>query len=184
LHALEPRVVLRGKFNPEANDPGNGATSFAGPDSPTHDQSFAGEFNQFSVAEFQLLSCYLDARAMGISCLKAWRALSRSFELLDGFELPPRAWEPDVLALRVKDYHPQWPDQLCFTVALDGAAWHRSKIKTADRQCQLDRVLFLFFLRKKNSPSWYLWRACYPVENSPDTLLVLKYYWPAGALFF
>ncbi|HXU78922.1 MAG TPA: crosslink repair DNA glycosylase YcaQ family protein, partial [Methylomirabilota bacterium] len=36
-------------------------------------------------------------------------------DLLDGYELPAAAWEPEILALRVKDYHPQWLDQLCFT---------------------------------------------------------------------
>ena len=36
-------------------------------------------------------------------------------DLLDGMELPAAAWEPEVLALRVKDYTPQWLDQLCLT---------------------------------------------------------------------
>ena len=34
-------------------------------------------------------------------------------ELLDGYELPASAWEPEVLALRVKNYAPAWLDQLC-----------------------------------------------------------------------
>jgi ATP-dependent Lhr-like helicase len=36
-------------------------------------------------------------------------------DLLDGMELAAAAWEPEVLALRVKDYTPQWLDQLCLT---------------------------------------------------------------------
>jgi ATP-dependent Lhr-like helicase len=36
-------------------------------------------------------------------------------ELLDGYQLPAGAWEPQILASRVKDYTPQWLDQLCFT---------------------------------------------------------------------
>src|SRR3984893_5040926 len=36
-------------------------------------------------------------------------------ELLDGCELAAAAWEPEVLALRVKDYTPTFLDQLCFT---------------------------------------------------------------------
>ena len=36
-------------------------------------------------------------------------------DLLDGLELAAAAWEPEVLALRVKDYTPQWLDQLCLT---------------------------------------------------------------------
>jgi len=35
-------------------------------------------------------------------------------ELLDGCELAAAAWEPEVLALRVKDYTPTFLDQLCF----------------------------------------------------------------------
>ena len=35
--------------------------------------------------------------------------------LLDGYEAPAAAWEPAVLASRVKEYTPQWLDQLCFT---------------------------------------------------------------------
>ena len=36
-------------------------------------------------------------------------------ELLDGYEMPAAAWEPEVLALRVNNYTPAWLDQLCFT---------------------------------------------------------------------
>ena len=36
-------------------------------------------------------------------------------DLLDGYELPAAAWEPDVLGARVKEYTPQWLDRLCFT---------------------------------------------------------------------
>ena len=48
-------------------------------------------------------------RAEGIEGLKA------VLDLFDGYELPAAAWEPEVLALRVKDYKPVWLDQLCFT---------------------------------------------------------------------
>ena len=36
-------------------------------------------------------------------------------ELLDGYELPAAAWEPEILASRVNQYTPHWLDQLCFT---------------------------------------------------------------------
>ena len=36
-------------------------------------------------------------------------------ELLDGCELAAAAWEPEVLALRIKDYSPALLDQLCFS---------------------------------------------------------------------
>src|SRR6185295_6587606 len=34
-------------------------------------------------------------------------------QLLDGYEVAAAAWEPSVLTARVKDYTPQWLDQLC-----------------------------------------------------------------------
>ncbi|HXI50133.1 MAG TPA: DEAD/DEAH box helicase [Candidatus Saccharimonadales bacterium] len=41
--------------------------------------------------------------------------LEAVLEMLDGYEVAAGAWEPEVLALRVKHYSPLWLDQLCFT---------------------------------------------------------------------
>jgi ATP-dependent helicase Lhr and Lhr-like helicase len=41
--------------------------------------------------------------------------LDAVLQILDGYQLPAAAWEPHVLALRIKDYSPRWLDQLCFT---------------------------------------------------------------------
>jgi ATP-dependent Lhr-like helicase len=41
--------------------------------------------------------------------------LQAVLEQLDGFEVPVGAWEPEVLALRVKEYTPPWLDQLCYS---------------------------------------------------------------------
>jgi len=70
------------------------------------------EIQPVSIAEFQrfLLAWQRVApehRATGPEGLEA------VLELLDGYELPAAAWEPEVLSLRVKDYSPQWLDQLC-----------------------------------------------------------------------
>ena len=37
---------------------------------------------------------------------------------LQGFEIPANAWERQVLARRIVDYHPKWLDQLCLTGAV------------------------------------------------------------------
>ena len=72
------------------------------------------EIQPVSLAEFQrfLLAWQrvsADYRAEGQEGVKA------VLELLDGYELPASAWEPEVLALRVKNYAPAWLDQLCLT---------------------------------------------------------------------
>src|SRR5439155_4039431 len=36
--------------------------------------------------------------------------LGNILQLLDGYQLPAAAWEPEILAVRVKDYTPQWLD--------------------------------------------------------------------------
>jgi ATP-dependent Lhr-like helicase len=41
--------------------------------------------------------------------------LAAVLELLDGYELPLAAWEPDVLSARVSDYDPHWLDRLSYS---------------------------------------------------------------------
>ncbi len=48
--------------------------------------------------------------------------LASVIALLDGFELPAVAWEPDVLQARCEDYSPEFLDQLCLTGQV---AWGR-----------------------------------------------------------
>ena len=48
--------------------------------------------------------------------------LASVISLLDGFELPAVAWEPEVLAARCEDYAPELLDQLCLTGEV---AWGR-----------------------------------------------------------
>src|SRR6185369_7052477 len=43
------------------------------------------------------------------------KGLEAVLQLLDGYQLPAGAWEPEILAARVKDYTPEWLDRLCFT---------------------------------------------------------------------
>src|SRR5688500_1345371 len=65
-----------------------------------------GEFHRFLLAWQRVDAEHRTEGPAGVEAV---------LELFDGFELPVAAWEPEVLALRVKDYTPQWLDQLCFT---------------------------------------------------------------------
>jgi ATP-dependent Lhr-like helicase len=70
------------------------------------------EIQPVSIADFQrfLLAWQrVDAEHRGAGP----DGLEAVVELLDGYGLAAAAWEPEVLALRVKDYTPQWLDQLC-----------------------------------------------------------------------
>jgi ATP-dependent helicase Lhr and Lhr-like helicase len=46
------------------------------------------------------------------------RATLEILRQLQGFEIPANAWERHILAGRIKDYDPQWLDQLCLTGAV------------------------------------------------------------------
>ena len=72
------------------------------------------EIQPVSIADFQrfLLAWQRvdpEHRAVGPEGVEA------VLNLLDGYQLPAGAWEPEILALRIKDYHPEWLDRLCFT---------------------------------------------------------------------
>jgi ATP-dependent Lhr-like helicase len=105
-------------------------------------------------------------------------------DLLDGMELAAAAWEPEVLALRVKDYTPQWLDQLCLTGRV---GWGRlsppqnlnarafSPVRSTPTSV-FDRenlALWLELSGQQSSPNF-----------TPDTELVLNTLSQSGALFF
>jgi ATP-dependent Lhr-like helicase len=104
--------------------------------------------------------------------------------LLDGFEAPAAAWEPSVLASRVKEYTPQWLDQLCFTGRI---GWGRlsppQNVKTRGFTPLRSSPVALF--ARGHLRNW-LGLAALPAlaEFSPDTDIVLKTLAQGGALFF
>ena len=115
LIALEGEgFVLRGKFHP-----GSASLEWCDRRLLARIHRFTlnrlrAEIQPVSIAEFQrfLLAWQrveIENRADGIDGVRA------VLELLDGYELPAAAWEPEVLVLRVKEYRPAWLDQLCFT---------------------------------------------------------------------
>ncbi len=184
LLALESEgFVLRGKFHP-------GVTEIEWCDrrllARIHRLTIhrlRAEIQPVSLAEFQrfLLAWQrvsAEHRAEGPDGVKA------VLELLDGYELPAGAWEPEVLALRVKDYTPAWLDQLCFTGRI---GWGRlTSPQTANgRLASPVRSSPISVFARENLSHWLTLSAgdCSP-EFPPDATQVLEALNRGGALFF
>jgi ATP-dependent helicase Lhr and Lhr-like helicase len=106
-------------------------------------------------------------------------------KMLDGYESPATAWEPEVLALRVKDYTPEWLDRLCFTGRI---GWGRLTPPAPSQRARAFTPLrsspVSLFMRE-NLLHWLeLSAANIHAVLSPDTGLVLTTLAEAGALFF
>jgi ATP-dependent helicase Lhr and Lhr-like helicase len=104
--------------------------------------------------------------------------------LLDGYEAPAAAWEPAILASRVKEYTPQWLDQLCFTGRI---GWGRlsppQNLKARGFTPLRSSPIALF--ARGNLRQWLELSASPALtEFSPDTDVVLKTLAQGGAMFF
>jgi ATP-dependent helicase Lhr and Lhr-like helicase len=105
-------------------------------------------------------------------------------ELLDGMELAAAAWEPDVLAMRVKDYTPQWLDQLCLTGRVGWGRLSPPQNLNARAVAPLRSTPIALFDRE-NLASWLeLSGKLSSPDLTPDTNLVLRTLARAGAMFF
>jgi ATP-dependent Lhr-like helicase len=105
-------------------------------------------------------------------------------DLLDGLELAAGSWEPEVLALRVKDYTPQWLDQLCLTGRI---GWGRlSSPQNANARAFVPlRSTPVSVFDRENMAAWLeLSGQRLPADFTPDTELVLKVLAQSGAMFF
>jgi ATP-dependent Lhr-like helicase len=103
--------------------------------------------------------------------------------LLDGCELPATAWEPAVLAARVKNYDPRWLDQLCFTGRVGWGRLSPPQNQKSRAFTPLRSSPIALFARE-NSRSWLELAAPPQKEFSSETGLVLKTLAESGALFF
>jgi ATP-dependent Lhr-like helicase len=105
-------------------------------------------------------------------------------ELLDGYELPAGAWEPEVLAVRIKDYTPAWLDQLCFTGRI---GWGRltSPRTVNGRLATPVRSSPISVFARENLPHWLALSApAGSPEFPPDAAKVFELLDRGGALFF
>jgi len=110
--------------------------------------------------------------------------LEAVLELLDGYQLPAGAWEPEVLALRVKDYHPEWLDRSCFRGRV---GWGRltPPQNPKGRLFGPIRSSPISLFARENLGSWLALSAPPGVtEFTPDTAQVLEAMSQGGALFF
>jgi len=141
------------------------------------------EIQPVTIAEFQrfLLTWQRvdeEHRAGGVEGVRA------VLDILDGYQLPAAAWEPQVLALRVKDYTPAWLDQLCFTGRI---GWGRLTLSKNPAQRLLTplRSSPLSLFARENLPHWLALSATSePAEFSPDATTVLETLVVGGAQFF
>src|ERR1700758_454953 len=184
LAALEGEgFVLRGKFHPDAPELEWCDRRLLARIHRLTLNRLRAEIQPVSIAEFQrfLLAWQrveIEHRAEGLEGVRA------VLELLDGFELPAAAWEPEVLALRVKEYQPAWLDQLCFTGRF---GWGRltAPQKTNGRPPLPVRSSPISLFSRENLPHWLTLSA--PLETaefSPDTTRTLEVLAKGGALFF
>jgi len=105
-------------------------------------------------------------------------------ELLNGMELAAAAWEPEVLSLRVKDYAPQWLDQLCLTGHVGWGRLSPAQNQSARTLTPLRSTPIALFDRR-HFPTW-LELASRPSDGefTPDTEMVMKTLSQSGAMFF
>lgn len=103
--------------------------------------------------------------------------------LLDGYELPAAAWEPAILATRVKDYDPRWLDQLCFTGRF---GWGRLLPPPSQKSRAFPplRSSPISLFSRENVGRWLQLAGKPRVGFSSETELVLKTLAEKGALFF
>ena len=184
LLALEAEgFVLRGSFNPGATEVEWCDRRLLARIHRLTINRLRAEIEAVSLADFQrfLLAWQrvgAEHRAEGPEGVKA------VLELLDGFELPAAAWEPEVLALRVNNYTPAWLDQLCFTGRI---GWSRLRPpQTANgRLATPVRSTPISIYARENLPHWLaLSAASLSTEFSPDATRVQEVLDDAGALFF
>ncbi|HWD91775.1 MAG TPA: DEAD/DEAH box helicase [Verrucomicrobiae bacterium] len=184
LLALEGEgFVLRGKFRPGAEETEWCDRRLLARIHRLTINRLRAEIQPVTVADFQRF-------------LLAWQHVSTEHKvegpegveavlsLLDGYEAPAAAWEPAILASRVKEYTPQWLDQLCFTGRI---GWGRlsppQNVKARGFTPLRSSPIALF--ARGNLPRW-LELAAPPAltEFSADTDVVLKILAAGGALFF
>jgi ATP-dependent helicase Lhr and Lhr-like helicase len=104
--------------------------------------------------------------------------------VFDGYELPAAAWEPDVLALRVSDYAPQWLDQLCSSGRLGWGRLTAPKNQQARPMAPVRSSPVGVFARE-NLAHWLTLASASACPGfPPDTMQVLEALAAGGALFF
>jgi ATP-dependent Lhr-like helicase len=184
LLALEMEgFVLRGKFHPDAQETEWCDRRLLARIHRLTINRLRAEIQPVSVAEFQrfLLAWQRADEEHRVEGVEGVRAV---LESLDGYELPAAAWEPEVLALRIKDYAPASLDQLCFTGRI---GWGRltSPQNSNGRSVLPVRSSPVSLFTREHLAHWCALSAVSePAGFSPDTQQTLETLARGGALFF
>jgi ATP-dependent helicase Lhr and Lhr-like helicase len=140
------------------------------------------EIQPVSVADFQrfLLSWQ---RVLPERMMEEITGVEAILHLLDGYELPAAAWEPAILAARVKDYDPRWLDQLCFTGRF---GWGRLSPPPGQKSRGFPPLKSspIAIFSRENAAHWLELANTPQADLSSETETVLKALAERGALFF
>ncbi|MGZ5566046.1 MAG: Lhr family helicase, partial [Limisphaerales bacterium] len=184
LLALEAEgFILRGKFNPDAHETEWCDRRLLARIHRLTINRLRAEIQPVTLAEFQrfLLSWqHVDSenRMEGVSGVDA------VLTMFDGFQTQAAAWEPELLALRVKEYTPQLLDQLCFTGRFGWGRLAPAQNKNGRPNAPIRSSPISIFSRS-NAAHWLaLSVPGSEPDYSPDTKLVLETLSRSGALFF
>lgn len=141
------------------------------------------EIQPVSIADFQRFLLAWQHLAPGQQA-EGPEGLQLVLESLDGFQLPAGAWEPEVLAVRVKDYHPEWLDRFCFRGRVGWGRLtppHNQKGRVSGPIRSSPVSLF----SRENMLNWLALSPPTPApEFTPDTNQVWRVLSESGALFF
>ncbi|HEV2330811.1 MAG TPA: crosslink repair DNA glycosylase YcaQ family protein [Verrucomicrobiae bacterium] len=183
LLALEAEgFVLRGKFHPGATETEWCDRRLLARIHRLTINRLRAEIQPVSVADFQrfLLSWQ---HVLPEQMMEQITGLEAILHSLDGYELPAAAWEPAVLAARVKDYDPRWLDQLCFTGRL---GWGRLSPPPGQKSRGFPplRSSPISIFSRENAVHWLELANAPQTVFSSETESVLKALAGRGALFF
>ncbi|HEV2320001.1 MAG TPA: crosslink repair DNA glycosylase YcaQ family protein, partial [Verrucomicrobiae bacterium] len=183
LLALEAEgFVLRGKFHPGAMEMEWCDRRLLARIHRLTINRLRAEIQPVSVADFQhfLLSWQHVLPEQMVEELTGVEGILR---LLDGYELPAAAWEPAILAARVKYYDPRWLDQLCFTGRFGWGRLSPPPAQTARGFPPLRSSPISIFSRE-NAAHWLELARKPQTLFSSETGSVLRALAERGALFF
>jgi ATP-dependent Lhr-like helicase len=183
LLALEAEgFVLRGKFHPGTAEAEWCDRRLLARIHRLTINRLRAEIQPVSVADFQrfLLSWQ---RVLPERMMEEITGVEAILYLLDGYELPAAAWEPAVLAARVKDYDPRWLDQLCFTGRF---GWGRLSPPPGQKTRSFPPLKSspIAIFSRENAPQWLELANMPQADLSSETETVLKVLAERGALFF